>query len=116
MLEKILKYAFGLTGALTGISLVRLLMIQSNMEEYLGTVYGVGLFIVAAVILGIGMFFLGGKVIDISAGFVDKIEDSLQKITLYELLIGATGLYRLIIANLFLFRCKNQLLEFRYPS
>lgn len=101
MLEKILKYAFGLTGALTGISLVRLLMIQSNMEEYLGTVYGVGLFIVAAVILGIGMFLLGGKVIAISAGFVDKIEDSLQKITLYELLIGASGLIAgLIIANL----------------
>lgn len=101
MLEKILKYAFGLTGALTGISLVRLLMIQSGMEEYLSTFYGVGLFIVAAVILGIGMFLLGGKVIAISAGFVDKIEDSLQKITLYELMIGASGLIAgLIIANL----------------
>lgn len=101
MLEKILKSAFGLTGALTGISLVRLLMIRSGMDEYLGTFYGVGLLAVAAVILGVIMFFLGGRVIAISAGFVDKIEDSLQKITLYELMIGASGLIAgLIIANL----------------
>ena len=101
MLEKILKYAFGLTGALTGISLVRLLLIRIGMKEYLGTLYGIGLYIVAAVILGIGMFFLGDKVIAISAGFVDKIEESVQKITLYELMIGACGLIAgLIVANL----------------
>jgi len=101
MLEKILKYAFGLTGALTGVSLVRLLMVRSGMKVHLGTLYGIGLYVVAAVILGIGMFFLGDKVIAISAGFVDKIEESLQKITLYELMIGACGLIAgLIIANL----------------
>jgi len=101
MLEKILKYAFGLTGALTGISLVRLLMIQNGMNVHPGTLYEIGLYIVAAVILGIGMYFLGDKVITISAGIVDKIEEYLQKITLYELMIGACGLIAgLIIANL----------------
>lgn len=101
MLEKILKYAFGLTGALTGISLVRLLMNRSGMDEYLGTIYGVGMIVVAALVLGVLMFILGGKVITVAAGFVDRIEDSLQKITLYELMIGASGLIAgLIIANL----------------
>lgn len=101
MLEKILKYAFGLTGALTGISLVRLSMNLSGMDEYLGTFYGVGMLVVAALVLGVLMFILGGKVITVAAGFVDRIEDSLQKITLYELMIGASGLIAgLIIANL----------------
>lgn len=101
MLEKILKYAFGLTGALTGISLVRISMNRSGMDEYLGTFYGVGMIVVVALVLGVLMFILGGKVITVAAGFVDRIEDSLQKITLYELMIGASGLIAgLIIANL----------------
>ena len=101
MLEKILKYAFGLTGALTAMTLVRLLMIQNGMKEYLTTVYGVGLIVFTSLILGILMFFLGGKIISVTAGVVDRIENSLQKITLYELLIGACGLIAgLIIANL----------------
>lgn len=101
MLEKILKYAFGLTGALTAMTLVRLLIIQNGMEEYLTTVYGVGIIVFASLILGILMFFLGGKIISVTTGFVDRIENSLQKITLYELLIGACGLIAgLIIANL----------------
>jgi len=58
MLEKILKYAFGLTGALTAMTLVRLLMIQNGMEEYLTTVYGVGAIVFASLILGILMFSL----------------------------------------------------------
>lgn len=101
MLEKILKYAFGLTGALTAMTLVRLLMIQNGMKEYLTTVYGVGLIVFASLILGILMFFLGGRIITVAAGIVDRIEISLQKITLYELLIGVCGLIAgLIIANL----------------
>ncbi|MGI6085451.1 MAG: PIN/TRAM domain-containing protein [Acetivibrionales bacterium] len=99
MLEKILKYAFGLTGALTGISLVRLLMIQNGVEQYLGVFYGVGA--VVAVILGVIMFHIGGRIIVFSSSFVDRIEASLQKITLYELMIGSGGLIAgLVIANL----------------
>jgi uncharacterized protein YacL len=101
MLEKILKYAFGLTGALTAMTLVRLFMIQNGMEKYLTTVYGVGAIVFASLILGVLMFFLGGKIIILTAGLVDRIENSLQKITLYELLIGACGLIAgLVIANL----------------
>lgn len=101
MLEKILKYAFGLTGALTAMTLVRLLMIRNGMEEQLTTVYGIGIIVFASLVLGIIMFFLGGKVISVTSGLVDRIENSLQKITLYELLIGACGLIAgLIIANL----------------
>lgn len=101
MLEKILKYAFGLTGALTGMTLVRLLMIQNGMKEHLTTIYGVGVIVFASLILGIIMFFLGGKIITLTTDYVNKIENTIQKITLYELIIGGGGLiFGLIIANL----------------
>ena len=101
MLEKILKYAFGLTGALTGMTLVRLLMIQNGMKQHLTTIYGVGLIVFASLIMGVLMFFLGGKAITLTAESVDKAEQIIQKITLYELMMGIAGLILgLIIANL----------------
>lgn len=101
MLEKILKYAFGLTGALTGMTLVRLLMIRNGMEEHLTTIYGVGVIVFTSLILGVLMYFLGGKIITLTAESVDKVETKIQKITLYELLMGAGGLILgLIVANL----------------
>lgn len=101
MLEKILKYAFGLIGALTGMTLVRLLMIRNGMEEQLATIYGVGAIVFASLVFGVMIFFLGGKIITITADYVDKIERAVQKTTLYELLIGLAGLIAgLIVANL----------------
>ena len=93
MLEKILKYAFGLTGALTGMTLVRLLMIRNGMEEHLTTIYGVGVIVFTSLILGVLMYFLGGKIITLTAESVDKVETIIQKITLYELLSGAGALF-----------------------
>ncbi len=101
MLEKILKYAFGLTGALTGMTLVRLLMIRNGMEEHLTTIYGVGVIVFTSLILGVLMFFIGGKIITLTAASVDKVEKTIQKITLYELIMGAGGLILgLVVANL----------------
>ena len=92
MLEKVLKYAFGLTGALTGMTLVRFLFIQNEMRESLSTVYGIGAVVLVSVLLGVFMFVIGGKVINMIAGSVEKIEQALQKITLYELMLGVCGL------------------------
>ena len=92
MLEKVLKYAFGLTGALTGMTLVRFLFNQNEMRESLSTVYGIGAVVLVSVLLGVFMFVIGGKVINMIAGSVEKIEQALQKITLYELMLGVCGL------------------------
>ncbi len=101
MFERILKYAFGLTGALTGITLVRFLLIQNGMKESLTTIYGIGIIVLVSLLLGILMFFTGGFLIRYTADFIDKVERSIQKITVYELIIGAIGLISgLIIANL----------------
>jgi uncharacterized protein YacL len=101
MLDKILKYAFGLTGALTGMTLVRFLLIQNGMEEYLTSIYVIGIIVFTSLILGIFMFIIGGRIIRITSDAIEKIELSLQKLTLYELMIGACGLIAgLIIANL----------------
>lgn len=101
MLEKVLKYAFGLTGALTGMTLVRFLFIQNEMREYLTTVYGIGAVALVSVLLGVFMFVISGKIIDMIGGSVEKIEQALQKITLYELILGVCGLIAgLSVANL----------------
>ncbi len=101
MLDKILKYAFGLTGALTGMTLVRYLLIQNGMKEDLTKISGIGVVVFASLILGILMFFVGSRIIRLTTEAVEKVEQALQNITLYELMIGVCGLIAgLIIANL----------------
>ncbi|NLW03440.1 MAG: TRAM domain-containing protein [Clostridiaceae bacterium] len=101
MLDKVIKYAFGLTGALTGMTLVRFLFIQNGMTEYLTSFSGIGIIVFASLALGIFLYIIGGKIIRITTSTVDRLESSLQNITLYELMISAAGLIAgLIIANL----------------
>ncbi|NLU51410.1 MAG: PIN/TRAM domain-containing protein [Clostridiaceae bacterium] len=101
MLEKVLKYIFGLTGALTGMTLVRYLFIRNGMTDYLTTYYGIGIIVFATIFLGIIMYIVGGKIIRLTAIFAEKFEQAIQSITTYELAIGAGGLIAgLIVANL----------------
>jgi uncharacterized protein YacL len=101
MLDKVLKYAFGLTGALTGMTLVRYLLIQNGMKEALTNITGIGVVVFTSLILGVLMFFLGGRIIRLTTETVERVEQALQNITLYELMIGACGLIAgLIVANL----------------
>ncbi|SHI97125.1 PIN/TRAM domain-containing protein [Thermoclostridium caenicola] len=101
MLDKIIKCAFGLTGALTGMTLVRFLFIQNGMTEYLTSVSGIGIIVFASLAFGIFLYVIGGKIIRITLATVERLERALQNLTLYELLIGAAGLIvGLIIANL----------------
>jgi uncharacterized protein YacL len=101
MLDKILKYAFGLTGAITGMTIARFLLIQNGLEEFLASIQGIGAIVFISLVSGILMFILGGKIIYITTASIEKIERTIQKITAYELFIGAAGLIAgLIIANL----------------
>lgn len=101
MLDKIIKCAFGLTGALTGMTLVRFLFIQNGMTEYLTSVSGIGIIVFVSLACGTILYVIGGKIIRLTIAAVDRLEHTLQNFTLYELLIGAGGLIvGLIIANL----------------
>lgn len=101
MLDKVVRYAFGLTGALTGMTIVRFLFIQNGMTEYLTSISGVGIIVFASLALGILLFIISGRIIKFTTDAVERIELALQKITIYELMIAAVGLIAgLIIANL----------------
>lgn len=101
MLDKVLKYAFGLTGVITGMTLMRYMFIQSNKSDYLTNIYGIGAIVFVSIVFGILMLLIGSKIIKFTTEFVEKTEQALQKFTLYELLIGVFGLIvGLIIANL----------------
>lgn len=101
MLDKFIKYAFGLTGALTGMTLVRSLFVQNGKTEYLTSISGIGIIVFTSLALGILLFIVGGRIIKITTETVERMERALQNITLYELLIGAVGLIvGLIVANL----------------
>ncbi|HBR03726.1 MAG TPA: PIN/TRAM domain-containing protein [Ruminiclostridium sp.] len=101
MLDKILRYAFGLTGGLTGLTLVRFLLIQNGMTEYLTTIQGIGLIVLVSIIFGVVMFIIGDRIIRFTFHSIEKVENTIQTITIYELLMGVGGLIAgLTIANL----------------
>lgn len=101
MLEKVLKYAFGLTGALTGMTLIRHLFILNDKTEDLTTIYGIGTIVFASLVSGVLMFIFGGRIIRFTAVSIERIEQALQKITTYELIVGVCGLIAgLIVASL----------------
>jgi len=101
MLDKIIKCAFGLTGALTGMTLVRFIFIQNGMTEYLTSVSGIGIIVFSSIAAGILLYIAGGRIIRLITAAVERAERFLQNITLYELIIGAGGFIAgLIIANL----------------
>jgi len=101
MLDKVIKYAFSLTGALTGMTIVRFLFIQNGLTEYLTSVSGIGIIVFSSLVCGIFLYIIGGRLIRLTTETVERVERALQNITLYELIIGAGGLISgLIIANL----------------
>ena len=101
MLDKVLKYAFGFTGVITGMTLMRYIFIQSDKSDYLTNIYGIGAIVFVSIVFGVLMLLIGSKIIKFTTEFVEKTEQALQKITLYELLIGVFGLIvGLVIANL----------------
>ena len=85
--------------ALTGMTLIRFLFIQHNKNI-------LPLFwnrdnCLSSLVLGVLMFIFGGRIIRLTSYSIEKIEQALQNITMYELIIGAGGLIAgLVAANL----------------
>lgn len=99
MLEKAIKYAFAVIGAVTGLTITRFVMqtTGANMTSFIN----LGIMVAASVAFGAVMLLVGGKAINFAAQSMDKAEKVLQSLTLYELMICVAGLISgLIVANL----------------
>lgn len=101
MLDKFIRYAFALTGALTGVTITRFLLVQAGLQKTADSVTGIGIMVLTAVLLGVLLYFLSGRILNTVNSGIEQIEKVLSTITLYELLIATGGLIAgLIVANL----------------
>ena len=99
MLEKAMKYAFAVIGAVTGLTITRFVLQSTGAN--LTSFINLGIMVAASIGFGAVMLFIGGKAVSYAAQAIEKIEKVLQTLTLYELLISVAGLISgLIIANL----------------
>ena len=99
MLNNIIKFSFATVGCITGITLTRTLFIYqlAGVSPEIKTL----VYIVAAVALAFIFYTTSNKLIEIVMEFLDRLEAIIQKLTLYELIVGSIGLIvGLIIANL----------------
>ncbi len=99
MLDKAMKYAFAVIGAVTGLTITRFVLQSTGAN--LTSFINLGIMVAASIGFGAVMLFIGGKAVSYAAQAIDKIEKVLQTLTLYELLISVAGLISgLIVANL----------------
>lgn len=99
MLEKAMKYAFAVIGAVTGLTVTRFVLqtTGANLTSFIN----MGIMVAASIAFGAVMLVIGGKTVSFAAESMNKIEKVLQSLTLYELMICVAGLISgLIIANL----------------
>lgn len=99
MLNKVIKYSFAIVGGITGFTLTKTLFVIQRVEmvPYIET----AVFCINA-LLGAFLFYLtGNSIIKWLLVFLDKIENLVLKLTLYELTVSSIGLIiGLIVANL----------------
>ena len=99
MVNKIIKGSFALVGLLTGFTLTKTVLLLQNFGMS-GTIQN-ALYVLISLVLGVLFYFTGNQIINSIIKILDKIENSLQTMTLYELTISAGGLVvGLIVANL----------------
>lgn len=101
MLDKFIRYAFALTGLLTGVTMSRFLLLRTVALTFADSLTGIGIVALSALVLGVLMYVLSGRILDLVNTGIDKLEVLISGITLYELLIGVGGLIAgLVVANL----------------
>lgn len=99
MLDRIVKYLFALTGAFTGVSLVRYFMKSVDFDA-LGAVQII-MYVLSGIVAAIVFYMAGSGIIRLIDNLYSQTEKILQNMTIYEVSIAAVGLIAgLIIANL----------------
>ncbi len=101
MLDQILRFAFGLTGAVTGVTLTRFILLQNGQRNLLESSQGTLWILGAAVVSGVFMYLLSSRLIRGLTSALEQTEKVIGKVTLYEMVVSAGGLIAgLIVANL----------------
>ena len=101
MLDRILRFAFGLTGAITGVTITRFILVQNGMRELLNSSRGALWLLGAAVVCGVLMYVLSTRLILFMTTALEHTESFIGRVTLYEMIVAAGGLIAgLIVANL----------------
>lgn len=99
MLNKVIKFSFATVGAITGVTLTKTFFqyqFTGLMPELKTTAY-----VAVSITVALLFYSTGSKIICIVMNFLDKLEEFLQKMTLYELVICSVGLIiGLVVANL----------------
>lgn len=99
MLNRIIKISFSILGAVTGFTILRTIIISNEFN--LNENFRVSIFVLFSLAFCTLFYFMAAKIIEFVGGFIDKIENRIQTITLSEMLLGALGLIvGLIVANL----------------
>ncbi|MDP4094543.1 MAG: TRAM domain-containing protein [Bacillota bacterium] len=99
MLNRVIKISFAAVGAATGFTIVKTLL--SIYNPVMNGNVKVVLYVVATAFTGVIFYSTGNVLIQLVLNGVDKFEQTIQKLTLYELGMAAVGLIvGLIIANL----------------
>lgn len=97
-MNKVIKFSFAAAGALTGITLSRIFI---KPTWFLNGAPMIVIYLAAAVIAGLLLYFFGVKITEIVLEEMEKLENYLRDMTLYELAIGSAGLIvGLVVANL----------------
>jgi uncharacterized protein YacL len=99
VLNKVIKISFAAVGALTGYTIAETFL--SIIDAALNINIKIAIFIFSSAFIGLVFYFAGTILIDFLQKAVGKFELIIQKLTLYELGMGAIGLIAgLIVANL----------------
>lgn len=100
MIDRILRFAFGLTGAITGVTVTRFVIAQNSRDLFSNTENTIWL-LGSALTCGLIMYLLSGRLIQIIMGVLEHTESVIGGVTLYEMIVAAGGLIAgLIVANL----------------
>lgn len=99
MLNRIIKISFSVLGAVTGFTILRTVFISNNIN--ISENFKISIFVLFSLIFCALFYFMASKIIEFVGVFIDKIENTIQTITLSEMMLGVLGLIvGLIVANL----------------
>ena len=99
MLNNLIKILFAAVGAITGYTLTETFF--SILFAGVVTELRMGIFISISILFAVVFYTTGNRIIESLLEVLDKLDSSIQKMTLYELTLSAVGLIiGLIVANL----------------
>ena len=99
VINRIIKISFAIIGAITGFTITKTVLLVQNFTVEVGMKNAI--FVFASAFLGVLFYFTANQIIHLVLKVLDRTENFLQNMTLYELTISSAGLIAgLIVANL----------------